>query len=1020
MLKKSSQLVSKLRIGYFYGEIKNIPMKNTLVQLLTIFVLLIITNSLSAQTFNNEWIDYYDKTYLKVQVNEDGVYRIPFDLINENFPNNDPSGFKLINNGKETPIYLSSNNELTDDDYIEFIGYKNDGNFDTQLYKNPDWQLNNKTSLFTDDNTYYLTWDDSDQNLRFNSIENLANGATAETHFTKTNTVILDQEFFDGVPDTRIFAGFNTYYSHFGKNEGFLSTIVIPESSRNFNIETKNIYNNSGTVSLEVTLVGRSNDLFVTNGDHHTALKLNDYELEDVYFEGYNKTTAVFEVPVNVLSETNTLTITSVADVVNEEAYNDQLNNGFNIYPNFPVANDRISISEISISYPHNVNFSGEENYSIDLEDSNLKYLKINPINANSQKLIAYDLTYLEKYEVDNQNDKFQLYLEDKNNNSNRDLILYDPDDSNAFKLVESIEVVEFNDYTKESEQGDYIIITHPFLQNSTDDQVQRYADYRASEAGGNYKTQIINIEELYEQFAYGIDKHPLSIKNFTNYILENWTEKPKHILLLGKAVRYNQARYNLVSKDQCLVPTYGAPGSDFDLVSTSVNSPVNQISIGRLSALDTQDIKAYLDKLVEYEANLKYNCDEQNAPSWMSNILHLTNGQNEQETEDMEIISDNFLQQLNENRWKTENTLFQSNGVNVQPAGIEVYDIINNGIGLFNYYGYSNGEYWKFNIPTDGLNNKGKYPIILSNTSYTGDIFKTYNETYQIHSRDMIFTENKGAIAYYGGKMFGIFQIMEDYNLKLYKNFSNKDYGKTLGEIIQNVNAELYDENNPVSQFYSDLYTYHGDPAIRFAHHPKPDFQASDETITLSPSEISSINEPIILNLSIVNPGRYQSETLQVDIEKIDEEGVSTFVESIDISIESDSANLNYTFPPNTFSYGESTISISINADKTIAEYCYENNLAFITLNIEEETSIEYINAKINIFPNPVSENLNITADNITKIELHSLDGKKIKEWKFQNQSNANINIADISTGNYLLKIESNSKIISRKITVN
>jgi len=48
---------------------------------------------------------------------------------------------------------------------------------------------------------------------------------------------------------------------------------------------------------------------------------------------------------------------------------------------------------------------------------------------------------------------------------------------------------------------------------------VQDYADYRASIEGGNHKTLVVDVELLYDQFAHGIRKHPLSIKNFVSYV---------------------------------------------------------------------------------------------------------------------------------------------------------------------------------------------------------------------------------------------------------------------------------------------------------------------------------------------------------------------------------------------------------------------------------------------------------------------------------------------------------------------
>ena len=74
-------------------------------------------------------------------------------------------------------------------DYIEFYGEPNDGTFDTQLFKQPDWQLSPYKSLFTDTSSYYLMYDPTDlTNIRYQTMVNDLSGTlpAAETHFEYT------------------------------------------------------------------------------------------------------------------------------------------------------------------------------------------------------------------------------------------------------------------------------------------------------------------------------------------------------------------------------------------------------------------------------------------------------------------------------------------------------------------------------------------------------------------------------------------------------------------------------------------------------------------------------------------------------------------------------------------------------------------------------------------------------------------------------------------------------------------
>ena len=75
---------------------------------------------------------------------------------------------------------------------------------------------------------------------------------------------------------------------------------------------------------------------------------------------------------------------------------------------------------------------------------------------------------------------------------------------------------------------ADWIIISHAdFLP-----QAQRLANYRASHDG--FRTAVIDVAELYEQFNAGIF-HPEAIRQFVAYAAQNWQPPaPQYIVLMG------------------------------------------------------------------------------------------------------------------------------------------------------------------------------------------------------------------------------------------------------------------------------------------------------------------------------------------------------------------------------------------------------------------------------------------------------------------------------------------------------
>ena len=67
-----------------------------------------------------------------------------------------------------------------------------------------------------------------------------------------------------------------------------------------------------------------------------------------------------------------------------------------------------------------------------------------------------------------------------------------------------------------------------------------------------------------------------------------------------------------------------------------------------------------------------------------------------------------------------------------------------------------------------------------------------------------------------------------------------------------------------------------------------------------------------------------------------------------------------------------------------------------------------------INVYPNPVSNVLNIKSDErIESIEIYSLEGKLMSRTTNTNS----INVAEFSNGIYLLKVQTVNKIYQTKI---
>ncbi|HRO74240.1 MAG TPA: C25 family cysteine peptidase, partial [Saprospiraceae bacterium] len=109
-------------------------------------------------------------------------------------------------------------------------------------------------------------------------------------------------------------------------------------------------------------------------------------------------------------------------------------------------------------------------------------------------------------------------------------------------------------------------------------------------------------MQSIYDNFGYGIDRHFYSIKQMSKFLHDNWKEL-EYVFIIGKGLEYNLIRRPNEVQDKLnkkyFVPTFGYLGSDNMLFSED-NFPDPYFAIGRLAARNADDIKNYLDKIIQ------------------------------------------------------------------------------------------------------------------------------------------------------------------------------------------------------------------------------------------------------------------------------------------------------------------------------------------------------------------------------------------------------------------------------------
>jgi len=814
---------------------------------------------------SNEWIDY-DKTYYKITLKDNKLYRVPFATLEaKNVPTNNASNLKLIHKGAEVPMYSTTDGALSPGDYLEFYGKKNDGTFDTQLFDDPEWQITDLNSSFTDTAAYFLVYDDSSPGLRYTNLTNNLNETPPKKdYFDYTYHRVLDQAFFDGEPTTRSLAGLNSYSSNFGNSEGFASTIINPGANADFSLPTVGVFYNGGNANIEVKMIGRSNDLYYVAGDHHVRIRFNEALQIDDYYEGYNTEVFSFDVPVASMSFINILNVETVGDVFN---------------PEYSTASiDRNSLGYIFATYPRSFDMGNISILDFELLNDEDHYLEFENFNGGNSPVL-YDVTNNIRIVPLLENGIYKVFLPQVQNGSEkRNLVLSSTTSPIAVSQINDMTLKQFVNFGSPALAADYIILTHPRLMQTFngENQVQRYRDYRASEAGGNYTPLVVDINELYDQFSYGIKQTPLAIRFFVNFIIDqhadgNWDKKPALLFLLGKSIRYNQCTNSPSDFSNNLVPTYGTNGSDVLLSARNTSTYQYQMGTGRVSAKTPEEVSVYLNKIIDYEQvlNTNYPCTIEDR-KWLKDVLHIAAGDNSAQEEE-------FTNDLNGYKEKIEAVKFGGNvlatlssgtsGVTIAP--IETY--INNGLNHITFVGHSNGQFWQYGLDTPAnYDNEGKYLFVLSSSCFVGDIHKPFPADLSTVIMAENFTlSNKGSVGFMAAVKFGFPTHLDNFTSALHNNFTGELYGKPFSLSMRKASSDLAYLETIGEQITSEEMTFCGDPAVEMYHFDQPEYILLDENISFNPQLISAGTDSILVNVTVVNMGKAVEDSIDIVIDQ-------------------------------------------------------------------------------------------------------------------------------------------------------
>ncbi|MEO6315032.1 MAG: C25 family cysteine peptidase [Chitinophagaceae bacterium] len=825
-------------------------------KLFTLLLLMYVTGSY-AQVFNNEWIDY-SKTYYKFKSDRTGLIRIAQPTLAGIGLAAIPSGqFKLWRNGQEVALYASAAGVLPSNGYLEFWAEANDGRPDKALYRDPAFQHTDKISLQTDSAAYFLTVDAGAVNRRFADAVNntAANVLPAEPYFMHT----AGRYFTDQInPGFAVVIGEYVYSSSYDKGE-FMSTYDIrPSTPRTDKQVDLYPYPSGPAAQLKFGAVGNALNTRTVQATVNGTL------VKDTLCDYFNDVVATAPVAASLLTS-------GTADIT-------FINNAPST-----AGNDRMVVSFYELTYARKFDFGGASNFRFVLPATASGYfLQITNFNYGSLAPVLYDVTYQQKYTGDISTPgtvKFALPA----GGLERKLILVNEEPANYVNIpVQEFKQKTFINFNNTANQANYIIISSPLLYNDNGiNPIDQYKQYRSSSNGGGYNAGVFEIDELVDQFAYGIKKHPLSVKNFMRFARAKFAASPQFVLLIGHGVAYNsyhRNQSNPVADQLNIIPTFGWPASDNLLTSNDGASPVPITPIGRLSVISGLEVSNYLEKLKEYETAQRTNPNTIADRAWMKNITEVT-GASEA------YLGSVLCDYMHSYKTVIADTLVGANvSIFCKNTSSEIEQVssetigqkFDEGMSFFCYFGHSSSTVLEFNISDpNAYNNTGKYPVFSVNGCNAGDFFvfdpQRFNFS-QTLSEKFTLAKQRGSIAFLASTHYGIVNYLNIFISSMYSLMGKTDYGASLGKLNKDAAQQLIQISGS-SDYYARLHaeemTLHGDPAIKMNFQAFPDYVIEEPQVVINPQFVSIAESKFTANIKLYNLGKAENDSITVEVKR-------------------------------------------------------------------------------------------------------------------------------------------------------
>lgn len=898
-------------------------MKNILSKILITFSFISMLGGLfiqraTAQPYSNSWI-HYSNTYYKFRVTDAGIYRISKSQLDAiGMGSVSGNQFAIFREGQEVPLYTSATGTFGSSDFIEFYASRADGKVDVPLYPEAFFQPNEDVNLFSDTAYYFITFDNG-VHQRMQAVSNaIPVPAPAAAPYCWSTVLASGNPKLSWNPGASHTNSDYFYSSDFDLGEGYAYANGINNTT--YSIATPQAYASGPSSSYSFTWSELSLSAADTNASHLVVALNNSTVFDTSFIKTFRTIKRTLNIGTGLLSDVNTLSF--------NEPY-------------------QYFVQRLKIKYPRTYNFQGAFANKSDFEiPASDRYLEISNFNTGGSAPRLYDRTNNKIYSGTESGGVVKFYLDASL--QQRSVYLTNTPSINN---ISAFSPIQFRDYSNAVNQGNYIILSHKDYINATPNNIDAYKSYRASTAGGSYQPVVVDVTELYNQFGYGNEFHPISIRNFVAYARDNWSVKPEFMFIIGKGISYTEfTAYQQSSGtyNYPIVPTWGEPGSD-NLLTSFNNDQKPILATGRLSAWSNVEIGNYLKKVTDYEKEIKpLPKPTVEHEFWKKNVLHIAGSSNI-------ALQTSLLSALNDCKTIIEDSLTGSIVTTIKKNSTDPVEQVNNavidsfmdhGLNHISFYGHGSSSGFDYNLNSpDNYHSSPRFPVFSAFACEVAHIFGLTTEN--SISEKYINSVNGGSIAMIAGNNTGWTGQLPRYMTDLYRSWSYRQYGKTLGQQYQKNIEFLQDDPGSLNDDMMDIHTqcllYQGDPGLSVYNPEKVDYVIEEPGVSSIPTKVTTELDSFDVRVVVYSLGKSVRDSVWVRLQHTKPGMVNVmYADSIRIAnlLSSDTLQFKVPLNPNT-DIGLNNYTIKIDAGEQFDEISEDNNQANLQIFIFSENLV-------------------------------------------------------------------------------